>query len=178
MTKNVNKKSSKTIDNELFQFYTRYQMCQIQKSTSFWSNSKEKEAMLAILTEFEHVDGNTLRLIVDQIFENSVQKFNTADKEPEEINSAMNVNHSTPIDDIGMTKMEAIECKHEYALEEASTSNTLAINMISAAPVVENESIIAPGDVKELLSIPSIEGVVRRHVQDNFKNKQTNNITV
>lgn len=46
------------IDNELFQFYTRYQLCQLKKSTTLWKDSKEKDAMLDILANFEKVDGS------------------------------------------------------------------------------------------------------------------------
>ncbi|KAI8636798.1 hypothetical protein BD408DRAFT_425507 [Parasitella parasitica] len=163
MAINVKKEPPTAIDNELFQFYTRYQMCQIKKSTSLWNNSKEKEAMLTILTEFENVDGNTLRLIVNQIFENSIQKFNNSDKESEGMNVDTTVIHSAPTNETGATKMEALESKQdncEDELEEASTSDSHAKNMISVVPLVENEApIIVPKNIQEILSLPSIEEI-------------------
>lgn len=46
------------IDNDLFHSYTRYQLCQLKKSTSLWVCNKEKEAMLNILGQFESIDGS------------------------------------------------------------------------------------------------------------------------
>ncbi|GAN10219.1 hypothetical protein MAM1_0331c09757 [Mucor ambiguus] len=68
--------SQSPIDNDLFHAYTRYQLCQLKNSTSLWTCNQEKEAMLNILGQFETIDGNTLRMVVNQIFENSVQMYN------------------------------------------------------------------------------------------------------
>ncbi|KAI8637119.1 hypothetical protein BD408DRAFT_425129 [Parasitella parasitica] len=69
--------SKQVINNELFRLYTEYLVCQVRKSApSFWkSDEAEKNALIEILTQFQHVDANVLRMVVDEIFENSVEKF-------------------------------------------------------------------------------------------------------
>jgi hypothetical protein len=73
------------IDNELFQFYTRYQLCQLKKSTTLWKNNKEKDAMLDILANFEKVDGSksivhTDKLHIIHTFMTNIRYFTLACK--------------------------------------------------------------------------------------------------
>ncbi|KAK4514123.1 uncharacterized protein ATC70_006131 [Mucor velutinosus] len=67
------------IDEELFQFYLQFRLRQIQKNMLLWEDNSEKEVLVNILTNCQHVNGNTLRMIVNDIFDKSVQTF-TYDK--------------------------------------------------------------------------------------------------
>ncbi|KAK4514119.1 uncharacterized protein ATC70_006127 [Mucor velutinosus] len=84
MANNQESEPLSPIDNDLFHSYTRYKLCQLAESTSLWTCSQEKDAMLNILAQFEKIDGNTLRMMVNQIFENSAQTYSFSDtnKEP------------------------------------------------------------------------------------------------
>ncbi|CAO0795867.1 unnamed protein product [Mucor circinelloides] len=63
------------VDEELFQFYLQFQLRKIKKSMRLWNDSSEKDAIINILNSCQYVNGNTLRMIFDDIFDNSVQMF-------------------------------------------------------------------------------------------------------
>ncbi|KAL7324249.1 hypothetical protein PS15p_210783 [Mucor circinelloides] len=63
------------VDEELFQFYLQFQLRQIKKSMLLWNDNSEKDAIISILNNCQYVNGNTLRMIFDDIFDNSVQTF-------------------------------------------------------------------------------------------------------
>ncbi|KAL9544510.1 hypothetical protein MBANPS3_007582 [Mucor bainieri] len=79
MASNQESEPLSPIDNDLFRAYTRYQLCQLKYSTSLWTSNQEKEAMLNVLSQFESINGNTLRMVINEIFKNSVQTLDFID---------------------------------------------------------------------------------------------------
>ncbi|CAO0791564.1 unnamed protein product [Mucor circinelloides] len=57
------------IDNELFHSYTQYKLCKVEKSSEL--TKSEKATIIAILKNFQFVDGNTLRSILNDAFQHS-----------------------------------------------------------------------------------------------------------
>ncbi|KAK4515097.1 uncharacterized protein ATC70_002707 [Mucor velutinosus] len=79
------------INDELFHLYIEYQLCKIKNTPSLWNaDDTEKYALISILTQCQKINGNTLRSVMKDIFENSVAKY--ADSS----SSTMIVHHSTP----------------------------------------------------------------------------------
>ncbi|GAN05599.1 hypothetical protein MAM1_0096c05070 [Mucor ambiguus] len=65
-----------SINDELFHLYTEYQLCKIKNKPSLWNAADtEKNALISILTQCKNINGNTLRLVMKDIFENSVAKY-------------------------------------------------------------------------------------------------------
>ncbi|KAL7310144.1 hypothetical protein PS15m_010938 [Mucor circinelloides] len=58
-----------SIDNELFHSYTQYKLCKVEKSNEL--TKSEKAAIITILKNFQFVDGNTLRSILNDAFQHS-----------------------------------------------------------------------------------------------------------
>jgi len=46
------------IDEELFQFYLQFRLRQIQKNMLLWEDNSEKEVLVNILTNCQHVNGS------------------------------------------------------------------------------------------------------------------------
>ncbi len=46
------------IDEELFQFYLQFRLRQIQKSMLLWEDNSDKEALVNILTNCQHINGS------------------------------------------------------------------------------------------------------------------------
>ncbi|KAI8641370.1 hypothetical protein BD408DRAFT_418151 [Parasitella parasitica] len=67
------------IDNELFHIYAQYQLCQLKKSPRIWNDSKEKNTIIDMLENCQHVNGNTLRSIFNDTFRNSIQNCDYGD---------------------------------------------------------------------------------------------------
>ncbi|CAO0800152.1 unnamed protein product [Mucor circinelloides] len=83
------------INEELFHLYTEYQLCKVRKNTpSTWNaDDNEKNALISILTQCQEINGNTLRLVMKDIFDNSVVKY--ADSNSSVINYTPDMNSSS-----------------------------------------------------------------------------------
>lgn len=180
------------IDNELFHSYTRYQMCLLKNSTSFWSCSKQREAMLNILSQFESIDGSkwsclhetaclmyiridTLRTVVNQIFENSTQQHSFGDQNreswslPESSGSAFNLeNYSS-----SSTARAAETSKSKTTQERAGTNGIIASRTrskestsIQELPLAKKSNTSDPiiESLQQLISGPNLEGLSYTHL--------------
>ncbi|KAL9548934.1 hypothetical protein PS6_006335 [Mucor atramentarius] len=165
------------IDNELFHSYTRYQMCLLKNSTSFWSCDKQREAMLNILSQFESVDGNTLRTVVNQIFENSSQQqsFGEQNKEPwglpESSGSAFNLeNHPSS------STARAAETSKSKATQERTRTNGIVASRtrsrestcIQELPLAKKSNTSNPSieSLQQLISGSNLAGLSYTHLVD------------
>lgn len=182
------------IDNELFHSYTRYQMCLLKNSTSFWSCDKQREAMLNILSQFESVDGSkwsclhetaclmdiridTLRTVVNQIFENSSQQqsFGEQNKEPwglpESSGSAFNLeNHPSS------STARAAETSKSKATQERTRTNGIVASRtrsrestcIQELPLAKKSNTSNPSieSLQQLISGSNLAGLSYTHLVD------------
>ncbi|KAL9544513.1 hypothetical protein MBANPS3_007585 [Mucor bainieri] len=63
--------STSPIDNELFRSYSQYILCKMERSNDIITEPKEKAAMVSILKAFQHIDGNVVCSILNEVFERS-----------------------------------------------------------------------------------------------------------
>lgn len=54
----MSSQQSLPIDNELFQFYIQYQLRLVKKSMLLWDDNTEKDAIINILKDCQHIDGS------------------------------------------------------------------------------------------------------------------------
>ncbi|KAG1089608.1 hypothetical protein G6F42_019934 [Rhizopus arrhizus] len=172
MTGNQEQDPLYPIDNELFHSYTRYQMCLLKNSTSFWSCSKQREAMLNILSQFESIDGNTLRTVVNQIFENSTQQHSFGDQNkeswglPESSGNAFNLENNPS----SSTARAAETSKSKATQERAGTNGIVASRTrskestcIQELPLAKKSNTSDPiiESLQHLISGPNLEELKR-----------------
>ncbi|CAO3656900.1 unnamed protein product [Mucor fragilis] len=173
MASNQESEPLSRIDNDLFHCYTRYQLCQLKKSTSLWTCNQEKTAMLNILGQFESIDGNTLRMVVNQIFENSTQTCNSINDTNEASVGYQEGPGSTFIlenlPSSSGTTISATVSNGEAAQDRACTSSAITSkrhsksqNLTQMRRIAKKSKTVDPivEKLKRLISRPSLEELV------------------
>ncbi|CEP13100.1 hypothetical protein [Parasitella parasitica] len=156
----MSSQQTNSIDDELFQFYIQYHLRLIKKSMLIWGDNSEKNIIVNILNNCQYVEGDMLRSVMSEIFDNSTLNFTHRKDDILKITgeiavfSEKNTNAEQSSESI-VEGTEPIHSDSSYEQPKVKRTRTLAANTRTSTPRKLEDSLGKQGVSKLLQKVLS-----------------------